>query len=330
MPVPARVWIPALMVIVAWAGCGPDDGAAPEPEPAVAAPASGPFVRVLGSVQDGGLPHAACDCPRCAAARQDPSRLRRIASLAIRLPESDAVYLVDATPDIREQLHDVRDLRGRPDGFDRSPVEGVFLTHAHIGHYLGLAFFGFEAVHTRDLPVYCMPRMAELLRRNAPWEQLVTLGNVRLEPLAAGTPVALGDGVEVTALFVPHRDEYSETVGLMVEGPRRRLLYVPDTDGWPAWSPPLTEVLEGVDIAILDGTFYSADELPGRDVSSIGHPLITRTMDLLGAAVETGDLEVWFTHLNHSNPALEPDSEATRAIAERGFGVVGENQDFPI
>ena len=311
-------------------GCGPGEGAVAPPEAAVVVPAPGPFVRVLGSVQDGGLPHAACACARCDAARLDPARRRWIASLAIRLPDSDQVYLVDATPDIREQLHAVGELRRGSGAVDRTPLDGVFLTHAHIGHYLGLAFFGFEAVHTHDLPVYCMPRMAELLRRNAPWEQLVTLGNVRLEPLAASTPVALGDGVEVTAFLVPHRDEYSETVGLLLEGPRRRLLYVPDTDRWSQWNPPLTDILADVDVAILDGTFFSADELPGRDVSSIGHPLITRTMDLLGPAVEAGDLEVWFTHLNHSNPALEPDGAETRAVTDRGFGIVSENQDFPI
>jgi pyrroloquinoline quinone biosynthesis protein B len=162
--------------------CDSGDSAIAPPESPGVAPASGPFVRVLGSVQDGGLPHAAYDCARCRAARHDPARKRWIASLAIRLPDSDQIYLVDATPDIREQLHAVGELRGESGGFDRTPLEGVFLTHAHIGHYLGLAFFGFEAVHTRDLSVYCMPRMAELLRRNAPWEQLVTLGNVRLEP----------------------------------------------------------------------------------------------------------------------------------------------------
>ena len=311
-------------------GCGSGDSAIPPPESPGVAPASGPFVRVLGSVQDGGLPHAACDCARCDAARHDPSRRRWIASLAIRLPDSDQVYLVDATPDIREQLHSVSELRGESGGFDRTPLEGVFLTHAHIGHYLGLAFFGFEAVHTRDLPVYCMPRMAELLRRNAPWEQLVTLGNVRLELLTASTPVALGDGVEVTAFLVPHRDEYSETVGLLIEGPRRRLLYVPDADRWSEWNPPLTDLLADVDVAILDGTFFSADELPGREVASIGHPLIAHTMDLLEPVLGAGGLEVWFTHLNHSNPALEPGSDATRAVTERGFGIVRENQDFPI
>lgn len=209
-------------------------------------------------------------------------------------------------------------------------MDGVFLTHAHIGHYLGLAFFGFEAVHTTDLAVYCMPRMADLLRRNAPWEQLVALGNVRLVPLADRDPVALGDGVKVTPILVPHRDEYSETVGLLIQGPRHRLLYVPDTDGWREWKPPVTEVLAGVDIAILDGTFYSADELPRRDVSTIGHPLIVTTMDLLSPAVDAGELEVWFTHLNHSNPVLEPDSEATRSVQDRGFGILSEDQVFPL
>jgi len=332
IPVPARARIAAALAVAALAGCGSGNGGVSpeEPGPPGAVTGSVPYVHVLGSVQDGGLPHAACDCPRCDAARTDPSRRRRIASLAIVLPLGNEVYLVDATPDLREQLHAVRDLRARPDGIDRAPVDGVFLTHAHIGHYLGLAFFGFEAVHSRGLPVFCMPRMADLLRRNAPWEQLVTVGNIRLAPLADGTPVVLSDGVEVTPVLVPHRDETSETVGLLIDGPRRRVLYVPDTDGWKEWDPPLTEALAGVDVAILDGTFYSGEELPGRDVASIGHPLIVATMDLLQPAVDAGEVEIWFTHLNHSNPALEPGGEANRTVESRGFGIVGENQLFPL
>lgn len=291
----------------------------------------GPFVRVLGIAQDGGLPHAACSCDRCALARRDPSYRGHVASLALVLPVADQIYLFDATPDLREQLAALADLRPGPgDQVDRHPVDGVFLTHAHIGHYLGLAFFGYEAIHTSALPVMATPRMSEYLRSNGPWSQLVELENIVLSDLAPGDSRQLDDSVTVTAVKAPHRDEYADTLGYLIAGPQRTLFYLPDTDSWVAWQTPVTELLEQVDIALLDGTFYSVDELPGRRVEQIGHPLIEHSMDLLQSLVDDRKLEVFFTHLNHSNPALDQDGEARRTIESRGFRVLEEGQELPL
>ncbi|HEX9669933.1 MAG TPA: MBL fold metallo-hydrolase [Thermoanaerobaculia bacterium] len=319
------VLAPALVA----AAAGPRATAPVRSAAPLAAPAA-PRLVVLGTVQDGGLPHVACTCVRCERARREPGFRRHVASLALHLPASDKVYLLDATPDLGEQLDEVARLRGRSAAgrVDRAPVDGVFLTHAHVGHYLGLAFFGFETVHARRLPVWASPRMADFLRGNGPWSQLVKLENVELRALRAGEPVALEGGVSVTPLQVPHRDEYSDTLGFFVRGPRRTVLYVPDTDSWRAWARPLPELLAGVDEALLDGTFYSLDELPGRDVASIGHPLIADTMELLAPLVKSRGLRVAFTHLNHSNPALEPESAARQAIAARGFRVLAEGEEI--
>lgn len=292
---------------------------------------SGPFVRVLGTVQDGGLPHAACRCNRCERARSDPRERRFVASLALVLPSTGRVYLIDATPDLPAQLEQLTDIRPVPSGrVDRAPVDGVFLTHAHIGHYLGLAWFGYEAIHTRDLPVMATPRMAAYLRSNGPWSQLVSLGNIQLEEMAPGDTWNLGEGVTVKAFSAPHRDEYADTLGFVISGPNRRLFYLPDTDSWAAWSMPLPESLRTIDIALLDGTFFSTEELPGRSVESIGHPLIRQTLELLKEPIQQGDLEVYFTHLNHSNPALDLDSEERHEIDAQGFRVLGEGQEFAL
>lgn len=306
-------------------------GCAAPPAPVAAGTATTAFVRILGTVQDGGLPHAACEHEGCRRARAGQAPPRWISSLAIVLPESQEVFLIDATPDIRPQLDLLRDVRTLPDDrVDRSPLAGVFLTHAHIGHYLGLAFFGFEAVHTRDLPVWATPRMAAFLRANGPWSQLVTMRNLELRELTPESPVHLAPDVSVMPFAVPHRDEFSDTVGYLIRGPARTLLFVPDTDKWTTWQPTLEERLEGVDTALLDGTFFSAAELPGRSVEEIGHPLIGNTMERLEDRVRQGGLEVLFIHLNHSNPALAPGSEAAAALAARGFAVAREGQEFPL
>ncbi len=292
---------------------------------------SRPYVLVLGTAQDGGLPHAACRCSRCRAARDDPAYARAVASLAVVLPQSERVFLIDATPDIRPQLDRIRDhVAGAIDGVDHSPVDGVLLTHAHLGHYTGLAFFGFEAIHTRDLPVYCSRSMSEFLRDNGPWSQLVELRNIRLQEIRPDEAFELGDGVSVTPIPVPHRDEFADTLGFLIRGPRSSLIYVPDTDGWLAWNRPIERVVAEVDVAILDGTFYSSEELPGREVSSIGHPLIADSMQRLESLVRTGPVRVFFTHLNHSNPALDPTGPERAEIERRGFRVLSEGQEFPL
>lgn len=328
------------ITFVIFAGCG-----SPAPEEAVVASSGvessvtassepeapsprhdGPFLRVLGIAQDGGFPHAACEHELCRRARVEPDLASPVASLGLVVPRPDGgkgVYLVDATPDVRQQLDLLRDVRDRPgDRVDRAPLDGVLLTHAHIGHYLGLAFFGFEAVHTRGLPLHVTPRMADFLRANGPWDQLVEKGNIAIVAHAPDAETFTLDGITVRMIGVPHRDEYSDTVGFLFAGPSRRVFYVPDTDTWDTWRPGLIDVLEGhdVDVAILDGSFYSLDELPGRDISQVRHPLVIQTMDLLAAWVAGGGRAI-FSHLNHSNPALDPGSDERSVIESRGFEV---------
>ena len=288
-------------------------------------------VVVLGTAQDGGFPHTGCEHAACAAARKDFKLARRVASLAI--VAGGRTFLVDASPDLPAQIQEVHTFRSFPAGkVDRAPFDGVLLTHAHIGHYLGLAHFGFESLNTKDLPVYVSPRMAEYLRTSGPWSQLVRLGNLKIVEIKPGEWFSLGEGISVKGFAVPHRDEYSDTLAFLIRGPKRTLLYVPDTDTWKTWTRPLPRVIEEekVDYALLDATFYSPDELPDRDVTKIRHPLVTDSMELLGPLVKAGKVKVWFTHLNHSNPALDPNGEARKNIEAKGFEVLDEADELEL
>jgi pyrroloquinoline quinone biosynthesis protein B len=254
-----------------------------------------------------------------------------VASLGVLFPREGLRYLIDATPDIRPQLDALEVASPRISIHrDRDPVDGVLLTHAHIGHYLGLAFLGYESIHSTRVPVFCTPAMVEFLSTNAPWDQLVRLENIVPVQVEPGETIRIHQKLEVTPVKVPHRDEYADTVGWILRGPERTLLYVPDTDSWEEWDPPLIERLDEVDIAVLDATFYSTDELPGRPVSAIGHPLIEHSMNLLEPLVQASRLEVYFTHLNHSNLALDPAGTAARTIRERGFHIAAEGQEIPL
>ena len=278
-----------LTLVVLCAACA----SAPAADPA-------PYALVLGIAQDGGYPQAGCNRPDCIAAWRDPKLRQRVASLAIVDPESHQRWIIDATPDFPSQL---RTLDATAPRADTAPLlDGILLTHAHIGHYLGLAQLGREVLGAHSARVYAMPRMREFLSANGPWDQLVRLHNIELVPLEDGVSVALNARITVTPIRVPHRDEYSETVGFIIRGPSRSILWLPDIDKWETWSTPLESVLAHVDIAYIDGTFHDAGELPGRDLREIPHPLMTETLARLhGSPLLT---KVRFIHLNQSNPLL--------------------------
>ncbi len=285
-----------------------------------------PYLFVLGISQDGSDPQAGCFKPHCLLGWKYPELRHPTSSLALIDPVAKLDYLFDATPDFPIQFYRLeREAPSKTYAFG-----GVFLTHAHIGHYVGLMYFGREVMGTKDVPVYAMPRMRAFLTGNGPWSQLVSLHNIALKPLEDGQPTRLADGITVTPLQVPHRDEYSETVGFLIRGPNRSALFIPDIDAWEKWNRNLREMLATVDYALVDATFYSMDELPGRDMTDIPHPLVTHTMDLLADLPASERGKLYFIHMNHSNPLLRADSPQARSVEQRGFHVSREGMRLPL
>ncbi|MDA7787981.1 MBL fold metallo-hydrolase [Sphingomonadaceae bacterium] len=269
---------------------------------------------VLGAGQDAGAPQIG---------NADDTEPRLLpTSLAVIDHVAGTRYLFEATPAITEQLALLDGIAPPANGLG---LDGIFLTHAHIGHYLGLAYFGREAAGAKGLPVYAMPRMAEFLRNNGPWNQLVALGNIELRPLGGEGIVALSDDVGILAMPVPHRDEYSETVGYYVITSGKVALFVPDLDSWDEWTASsgltLAELIGNVDYAFIDATFFDDDELPGRDMSEIPHPRVAGTMDALGGVPAAERAKVHFIHYNHTNPVRDPASPQSREVEARGFDV---------
>lgn len=284
----------------------------------------GPYVMVLGVGQDAGIPQAG---NRDHPAWDDPSLRRHATSLALVDPRTGRRYLFDATPDIKYQLHDLD--RAAPTE-SRPGIDGVFLTHAHIGHYAGLMMLGHEAMGSRGVPVYAMPKMGDFLRQNGPWSQLVKYENIALRPLAHGRAVTLGEDLTVTPFLVPHRQEFSEVVGYRIQGPGRTVIYLPDIDSWHEWDEDLAEVLAGVDAAYLDATFYANGEIPGRDMSGFPHPFITTTMERLARLPADERQKVRFIHFNHTNPAGRPGSPEAQTVVERGFRLAEEGELYDL
>ncbi|HLG17092.1 MAG TPA: MBL fold metallo-hydrolase [Blastocatellia bacterium] len=279
-----------------------------------------PYAVVLGIAQDAGYPQAGCKKACCKDAWINPALRRRVASLAIVDPESGERWIVDATPDFKDQLRALDALQpvnGTPG------LAGILLTHGHIGHYTGLMQLGREVIGASSVPVYAMPRMQDFLSKNGPWDLLVRLKNVSLVPLRDGEPVKLNARITVTPFLVPHRDEYTETVGFRIQGPKRAVVYMPDIDKWEKWSVRIEDAISGSDVAYVDGTFYEGDEV-GRDISEIPHPFISESLARFASLPAAERAKVRFIHLNHTNPALIVNSPARKRIEEAGFRVAEE------
>lgn len=287
---------------------------------------------VLGSVQDAGFPQAGCYTDLCDLGRElhAEGRGRYVASLALVEPGDRRYYLVDATPDLTRQIDLIDDDRFRARALDRRPFDGIFLTHAHIGHYTGLAVLGNEGLGIRDTPVYCTEAMASFLSANAPWSLLVRQGRIVPTPLDVNRWHRIDDHLQVQLWQVPHRDEFADTVGFVFRGPEATLLYLPDINAWRLWDRDVAEAVASVDVALLDASFWSLDEVPGRSVEDIPHPLVTETMSLLGGVVEAGDARVILTHLNNTNPLLDPKGPQAAEVVRRGFEIAREGMRIPL
>jgi pyrroloquinoline quinone biosynthesis protein B len=281
---------------------------------------------VLGIAQDGGLPHFGCEQPCCVAARREGRTLFPAALGLIdrRGAGEPRLLLVEATPRIEEQvamLHQVAGVQGR----GRQPVDAVMTTHAHLGHFLGLLWFGREIAGSRAVPLHASARFCEFLATNAPWRQLLALGQLRPQAFTPDTEFSPWPGLTVRAIPVPHRDEWSDTMAYVLRGPQRVVLFVPDVDAWHQAPGLLDRLLADVDIAYLDGTFYDGRELPDRDLAEIPHPPITATMALLAERARQRPGRIRFLHCNHSNPVLH-DPAVRQRVLDAGFGIAEQGE----
>lgn len=288
------------------------------------------LVKVIGTAQDGGIPHIGCFCSNCQRALKKPQLSRFISSLALFDLTENKTILVDATPDIRAQTMMIRERMNPKKTTNRYWPDGILLTHAHIGHYTGLMFYGYEALSTDRLPVYCSKRMNDFLTQNGPWSQLVDKKNILTKTISPGKRFSVTSQISILALQVPHRDEYSDTLGFQIKGPNRSLLYIPDIRNWKIWDRSVVEEVQKVDIALLDGTFFSPEELPSRDLSSIGHPFILDSMKILSEIAQSRKTQIFFTHLNHSNLALDPDGDARKIIEKNAFALAEDRMEFSL
>lgn len=273
------------------------------------------YIYILGNVQDAGLPHIGCQHKFC---KEKFSEFEEYftTSIAVVDPAEKKYILFEASPDIPYQLNYLE-----KEIFNEFLLpESIFITHAHIGHYTGLMYFGREALGAKNLIIKVLPKMSNFLKTNGPWSQLVDINNIKIQNLSFGSKTNELRNITVTPIQVPHRDEYSETAGFIIEGRNKKALFIPDIDKWEKWDKNLKQLVYEFDYLLLDATFYDSKEI-NRDISEIPHPLVTETINLLDDLSPEHKNKVYFIHMNHTNLMLDPSSDLTKLVVNKGFNI---------
>ena len=283
------------------------------------------YITILGTAQDGGFPHIGCQKKCCDDFYKGISPKQKVVSLGLIDRKAQQKFLFEATPDISTQLADLENNHLKTNTI----INGVFITHAHIGHYAGLLYFGKEALGKKDTRVYAMPKMKGFLENNGPWSQLVTDQNIVFSDLKKDTVIQLNHSLKVTPFLVPHRDEFSETVGYKIEGKNKSALFIPDINKWSLWEKNIVDEVKKVDYAFLDATFFKEGEI-NRPMSEVPHPFIVETVDLFKNESLTTKNKVIFIHFNHTNPALQPNSKERNELTLLGYKFATEGERFEL
>jgi len=273
---------------------------------------------VLGTIQDAGSPHIGCTKDCCKNLFLNPDNYRKVVSVGLIDPIHRKNFIIDATPDFTEQIKVLRKLSSFS---DKETPDGILITHAHIGHYTGLMYLGREAMNAKKVPVFAMPGMKSFLEQNGPWDQLVTNNNILIHELNDQQEIALTPNLKLVPFEVPHRDEYSETVGFTIIGPNNKVLFIPDIDKWEQWDQDIIKEISKVDYAFIDGTFFDAEEVNNRNISEIPHPFISESMKKFNTLSIEEKKKIYFIHFNHTNPVIDSQSPQAVEVQKNGFNV---------
>ena len=278
------------------------------------------YVKVLGTIQDGGFPQIDCNKACCQNQWLNPKK-KFVSSIAVVDESEKKQWIIDASPEIKFQTKILKEKTNIKD------IEGVFLTHAHIGHYTGLMYFGNEAAGSRDLRVYAMPKMKKFLENNGPWNYLLKQRNIKLIKLSKNNTIKISTNFKIKPFLVPHREDYSETVGFEIATSEKKLIYIPDIDNWEKWNISITELIKNIDFALVDGTFFSEREIE-RDISLIPHPLVKDSLKLFSNLKAKEKNKIIFTHFNHTNPLIDESSKEHYEVLSKGFSIAKEGDNF--
>jgi pyrroloquinoline quinone biosynthesis protein B len=269
----------------------------------------------LGNTQDAGVPHIGCEQEFCKKNHNSNDNYFAT-SIAVVDSESTQFTLFEVSPDITYQLNYISNSI-----FKRFILpNNIYITHAHIGHYTGLMYFGRESLGAQGVNVRVLPKMSDFLKNNGPWDQLIKLNNIDIEDITFDKTSSIFNNIEITPLQVPHRDEYSETAGYIIKGRNKTALFIPDIDKWERWDKDINEMVKKYDYLLLDATFYDEKEI-NRNINEIPHPLVKETLGLFKNMSIEDKSKIYFIHMNHTNMMLDPNSDLSKLVTSKGFNI---------
>ena len=281
------------------------------------------FIYVLGTAQDGGYPHIGCIDKCCKKVKNK----RYISSIAIVDNKNKYSWIIDVTPDISSQL---RLLNKYVDNYNYPSISGIFLTHAHTGHYAGLINFGLECMNLKGIPIYVFSKMNNFLNSNSMFKQLIKNKNIIINNIDENSTIQLNQKINIKGFLVPHRNELSETVGFNIKTNKQSIIYLPDIDAWDQWSINILDLIKKHDVLLLDGTFYKKNELKNRDIKKVPHPTILQNIQIMNKLAVKERNKIYFTHLNHTNKALIKDSIEYNKIITSGYNILEDKTIFKL
>jgi pyrroloquinoline quinone biosynthesis protein B len=257
-----------------------------------------------------------------------PTRHRNPVALGLSA-EDGSRHLFEASRTLSEQLR----IWANADGGPLNRIDSLWITHAHLGHIDGLGQFGCEAWGPKEIPIHASESMIQLIYDSPNLAHLFTNGHLVPTPFKDGKKVQLSPELSITPIRVPHRDELTDTYAFLIKTESARLLFLPDHDSWEetlslhsqedpmSWFRSLF-----VDIALLDATFWSGDELEGH-ARDIGHPVVEETLDLLGRRGPS-DPRVILFHFNHTNPLHDEASGEVAKVRAMGWEIGRQGMHF--
>ena len=305
------------------------------------------LIRVLGSAAGGGFPQWNCGCPNCVGVRRGSIRAqaRTQESVAVSA-DGDSWFLLNASPEIRQQLESFAKLH--PRSLRDTPIQGIVLTNGDLDHTLGLL----SLRESQPLALYATQRVHRgFSEGNVLYRTLQRFdGQVRLHALELGAPEqplrllnGAPSGLRMRAFAAPgkaalHLDQSSaepaDNIGVVIRDERsgKRLAYIPAVG---ANSAEVLAAASSADAVFFDGTFWSSDELIALGASTrraedmahwpIGGP--EGSLEFLRGLPAARRILI---HINNSNPMLRDDSAERTLVDAAGVEVAFDGMELEL
>ena len=304
-------------------------------------------VVVLGAAAGGGVPQWNCGCEVCRAARDGQPELQSTQASIAFSADGAHWYLVNASPDLRQQLTATPQLHPKPGALRHSPIAGVILTNGEIDAVAGLL----SMREGSPFAIYAHAKVLAILKSNSIFNVL-SERNVSRVPIEIDRPFELtlpdgsGSGLEVEAFTVPGKGAWylegkvhpggsegaGDTLGLRIrETASSKYFYF--IAACAHVTPELKARLAGAPLVFFDGTVWRDDEmiaagLGAKTGQSMGHISMSGSEGAIEALKSlTIDRKI-FLHINNSNPALLPASPERKTAEAAGWQIPADGTEI--